>query len=117
MALIVLNVTVQYGINVWNRHIFDALERKDAAVVFHLIAIFIPLGVGSVILNVIMVYVRMNLQRRWRAWLNDAVVDRWLAGGRYYQLNLVSGDHKNPSSASPTICGWRPMRRWISPPA
>jgi vitamin B12/bleomycin/antimicrobial peptide transport system ATP-binding/permease protein len=95
-VLIVLNVTVQYGINVWNRHIFDALEKKDSAVVFHLIAIFIPLGLGSVLVNVCMTYVRMNLQRRWRAWLNHAVVDRWLAAGRYYQLNLVSGDHKNP---------------------
>jgi putative ATP-binding cassette transporter len=96
LALIVINVGFQYGINLWNRHIFDALEKKDAPVVFHLIAIFIPLGIGSVILNVIMVYTRLNLQRRWREWLNNAIVDRWLAAGRYYQLNLVSGDHKNP---------------------
>ena len=96
MALIVLNVGVQYGINVWNRYIFDALEKKDAATVFSLIAIFIPLAAGTVILGVIMVYVRMSMQRRWRAWLNHAVIDRWLANGRYYQLNLVSGDHKNP---------------------
>src|SRR5262245_46377739 len=27
-ALIVIDVSVQYGINVWNRHIFDALEKK-----------------------------------------------------------------------------------------
>jgi putative ATP-binding cassette transporter len=96
LALVVLQVGVQYGINVWNRKIFDALEKKDAAVVFTLIGIFIPLGVASVVLAVIQVYTRMNIQRRWRAWLNDAVIDRWLANGRYYQLNLVSGDHKNP---------------------
>jgi len=24
------------------------------------------------------------------------VLDRWLSNGRYYQLNLVSGDHENP---------------------
>ena len=96
LVLIVIDVSVQYGINVWNRHIFDALEKKDSPVVFNLIAIFIPLGIGSVVVNVFMVYVRMNLQRRWRAWLNDAVLDRWIAAGRYYQLNLVSGDHKNP---------------------
>jgi vitamin B12/bleomycin/antimicrobial peptide transport system ATP-binding/permease protein len=96
LALVVLQVGVQYGINVWNRKIFDALEKKDAAVVFYLIGIFIPLGVASVVLAVIQVYTRMNIQRRWRAWLNDAVIDRWLANGRYYQLNLVSGDHKNP---------------------
>src|SRR5262245_14996328 len=38
----------------------------------------------------------MTLQRRWRKWLTDNLVDRWLSGGRYYQLNLVSGDHANP---------------------
>ncbi len=38
----------------------------------------------------------MTLQRRWRKWLTDTLVDRWLKSGRYYQLNLVSGDHQNP---------------------
>ena len=36
------------------------------------------------------------MQRRWRAWLNDNLVDRWISNGRYYQLNLVRGDHANP---------------------
>jgi len=30
------------------------------------------------------------------AWLSDHALDRWLKNGRYYQLNLVSGDHQNP---------------------
>jgi vitamin B12/bleomycin/antimicrobial peptide transport system ATP-binding/permease protein len=38
----------------------------------------------------------MTLQRRWREWLNDHLIDRWVDNGRYYHLNLVSGDHKNP---------------------
>jgi putative ATP-binding cassette transporter len=38
----------------------------------------------------------MAIQRRWRAWLTNSVITRWLTSGRYYQLNLVSGDHKNP---------------------
>jgi putative ATP-binding cassette transporter len=96
LLLIVVNLCIQYGINVWNRHIFDALEKKDSATVFHLIAIFVPLAAGSIALSVALVYARMTIQRRWRAWLNTAVVDRWLTSGRYYQLNLVSGDHKNP---------------------
>lgn len=96
LALIVVNLGFQYAINVWNRSIFDALEKRQAATVFHLTAIFLPLAGASVVLGVIQVYVRMNIQRRWRAWLNDAVIDRWLTNGRYYQLNLVSGDHQNP---------------------
>jgi vitamin B12/bleomycin/antimicrobial peptide transport system ATP-binding/permease protein len=95
-VLIIISITIQYGINVWNRQIFDSLERKDSATVFHLIALFIPLAACGVLINVISVYARMSIQRRWRAWLTNAVIDRWLASGRYYQLNLVSGDHKNP---------------------
>jgi putative ATP-binding cassette transporter len=49
-----------------------------------------------VLLGVAQVFARMGIQRRWRAWLTSSVLTRWLANGRYYQLNLVGGDHKNP---------------------
>ncbi|XUM23618.1 ABC transporter ATP-binding protein/permease [Bradyrhizobium oligotrophicum S58] len=96
LFLIVATVGFQYGINVWNRSIFDAIEKRDSATVFHLTAIFFPLAIGSVILVVAQVFARMAIQRRWRAWLTNSVITRWLTSGRYYQLNLVSGDHKNP---------------------
>ncbi|BAL73543.1 ABC transporter ATP-binding protein/permease [Bradyrhizobium cosmicum] len=95
-ALIVLTVAFQYGINVWNRAIFDAIEKRDAATVFHLTAVFFPLAIGSIVLGVAQVFARMGIQRRWRAWLTNSVLTRWLTNGRYYQLNLVGGDHKNP---------------------
>ena len=94
--LIVLTVGFQYGINVWNRAIFDAIEQRDATSVFHLTAVFFPLAIGSIALGVAQVFARMGIQRRWRAWLTASVLTRWLANGRYYQLNLVGGDHQNP---------------------
>jgi putative ATP-binding cassette transporter len=96
LLLIILFVAVQYGINVWNRHIFDAIEKRDAATVLWLSAVFFPLAFTSVALGVAQVWARMGIQRRWRAWLTNNVVSRWLSHGRYYQLNLVAGDHKNP---------------------
>jgi len=96
LLLIVVNVGFQYGINVWNRAIFDAIEKRDSATVFHLTSIFFPLAIGSVVLGVAQVFARMGIQRRWRTWLTTSVISRWLANGRYYQLNLVGGDHKNP---------------------
>ncbi|MCK1358622.1 ABC transporter ATP-binding protein/permease [Bradyrhizobium sp. 199] len=94
--LIILTVGFQYGINVWNRAIFDAIEKRDAASVFHLTALFFPLAIGSIVLAVAQVFARMGIQRRWRAWLTSSVLTRWLKNGRYYQLNLVGGDHENP---------------------
>ncbi|MDA9509899.1 ABC transporter ATP-binding protein [Bradyrhizobium sp. CCBAU 11386] len=96
LVLIFLQLSFQYGINLWNRAIFDAIERRDADVVLHLTGVFFPLAIGSVLLGVIQVYTRMGIQRRWRAWLTSSVISRWLKSGRYYQLNLVSGDHQNP---------------------
>ena len=96
LALVLLTVGAQYGINLWNRAIFDALERRDTATVLMLSAVFFPLAAASVGLGVANVFCRMTTQRRWRAWVSDHVLDRWLKHGRYYQLNLVSGDHQNP---------------------
>jgi putative ATP-binding cassette transporter len=96
LILIVGTVGFQYGINLWNRAIFDAIEKRDSATVFHLTAIFFPLAIGSVVLGVAQVFARMSIQRRWRTWLTTSVISRWLSNGRYYQLNLVGGDHKNP---------------------
>src|SRR6266700_3476692 len=93
---IVANVGLQYGINVWNRAIFDAIEKRDSATVYYLSAVFFPLAFGSVALGMAQVVARMGIQRRWRAWLTHSVVSRWLTNGRYYQLNLVAGDHQNP---------------------
>ena len=96
LTIIVFNLAMLYAINLWNRKIFDGLQNHDAAAVFFLSLIYFPLLAASVASTVTQVYVRMTLQRRWRAWLNDRLIDRWLANGRYYLLNLVSGDHQNP---------------------
>lgn len=98
LLLICINIGFQYGINVWNRSMFDALEQRNARSVYFLSAVFVPLVICSGSLVVAQVYLRMTIQRRWRSWLTTAVIARWLAGGRYYQLNLVGGDHQNPEA-------------------
>ncbi|PZM14369.1 ABC transporter ATP-binding protein/permease [Rhizobium tubonense] len=98
LVLIGINVGFQYGINVWNRGIFDAIEQRNAPTVYFLAAVFLPLVLGSVGIVTIQVYVRMLIQRRWRSWLTKALIARWLANGRYYQLNLIDGDHQNPEA-------------------
>jgi vitamin B12/bleomycin/antimicrobial peptide transport system ATP-binding/permease protein len=98
LILICINVGFQYGINVWNRAIFDAIEQRNARTVYFLSAVFLPLVLGTGSLVVAQVFLRMTIQRRWRSWLTTAVIARWLANGRYYQLNLVGGDHTNPEA-------------------
>jgi putative ATP-binding cassette transporter len=96
LLTILLNLAALYAMNVWTRAIFDGLEQHDSGRVFFLSAIYFPLLAASVCVMLVQVYTRMGTQRRWRAWLNAHLLDRWLKNGRYYQLNLIAGDHKNP---------------------
>ncbi|WP_027681899.1 ABC transporter ATP-binding protein/permease [Rhizobium leguminosarum] len=98
LTLIGMNVGFQYGINLWNRAIFDALEQHNARTVYVLSVVFLPLALGTAALVTTQVALRMMIQRRWRSWLTTSVIARWLASGRYYQLNLIGGDHKNPEA-------------------
>jgi putative ATP-binding cassette transporter len=98
ILLVIAQLFFQYQLNIWNKAIFDALEKKDAPGVLHQAILFVPLAAGSLAVAVCIVYARMRTQRRWRAWLTEHTITRWLAKGRYYQLNLIEGDHKNPEA-------------------
>jgi putative ATP-binding cassette transporter len=96
LLLVLLSLAASYGMNIWNRAIFDALEKRDASTVLFMSMIYFPLLLASVCLAVAQVYARMTTQRLWREWLTHHLLDRWLTNGRYYQLHLVQGDHQNP---------------------
>jgi putative ATP-binding cassette transporter len=87
---------VQYRLNVWHRAMFDMLDKRDSAGVLYQSMIFFPLILASVGVGIAATCAQMTLQRRWRDWLNAHVLNQWLINGRYYQLNLVPGDHNNP---------------------
>jgi vitamin B12/bleomycin/antimicrobial peptide transport system ATP-binding/permease protein len=96
LLIVLVSLAASYYMNLWHRVIFDALQAKDSATVLRLSLLYLPLLAGSVFLTVTQLWARMTMQRRWRAWLNRFLIDRWLKNGRYYQLNLVGGAHKNP---------------------
>jgi putative ATP-binding cassette transporter len=95
-AFALANLALQYRLNVWHRSMFDALDKRDGAGVLSQTLVFVPLIAAVVGVAAVLTLAKMTLQRRWRAWLNAHVLDQWLAGGRYYQLNMVPGDHANP---------------------
>ena len=96
LAIALGAILLQYRLNVWNRAMFDALDRRDGGAAWDQAVAFFPLIAAIVGVAAALTYVKMTLQRRWRTWLNAHVLDQWLSGGRYYQLNLVPGDHSNP---------------------
>src|SRR5215475_8564267 len=99
LLIVLVSLAASYYMNRWHRVIFDALQARDSGTVLQLSLLYLPLLAGSVFLTVVQVWARMTMQRRWRAWLNTVVVDRWLGNGRYYKLNLTGslwGGAHNP---------------------
>ncbi len=96
LVIILLGLATSYAMNVWNRAIFDALQIGDGASVLRLSMLYVALLLASVLVAIALVFARMTMQRHWRVWLSHHMLDRWLHNGRYYQLNLISGDHQNP---------------------
>ena len=95
-TIALVNLWLAYRMNVWHRVMFDAIESRDAAAVFRQSLILLPLVLATVAMACGNTFSRMTLQREWRSWLNSHVLDQWLKNGRYYQLNLMKGDHSTP---------------------
>jgi vitamin B12/bleomycin/antimicrobial peptide transport system ATP-binding/permease protein len=94
--VVFVSLGITYGINLWNRYFFDALGAKNAPAAFHDALIFPVLVAVYLLLCVFAQWARMTMQRSWRAWLNRDLLRRWLASSRFYKLELVGGDHRNP---------------------
>ena len=94
--ILLVNLATAYGMNAWTRAIFDALQNRDSATILFLSVIYLLLVAAMVSLTVVDVYARMTTQRRWRAWLNNHLINRWLENGHYYQLNFVKDAAQNP---------------------
>ena len=95
VVVTVLQLLVQYRLNLWNRDFFNALEFRNGAEVWHqthLLALFAALSIG---LAVIAVWGRMTFQRSWRGWLSRHLIEAWLGEERYRQIELGNGEHQN----------------------
>jgi putative ATP-binding cassette transporter len=96
LAMTGLNVLALVATNKWNRYFYDALEKKDAATLWHAVLLFLAIVVATVFTVTGVMVFRMMLQMRWRQWLTDHVAGWWLADQRYYRLNFTAPEQGAP---------------------
>jgi putative ATP-binding cassette transporter len=94
--LVVGNIIVQYGINVWNRAFFNALQVHDETFAYRAIGLFFVLAFLAAVVAVAQLVFRMKLQILWRQWLTRRLVARWLGEQRFYRLNIAAPDLDAP---------------------
>ena len=105
LAIVLLNLGAVYMlvlINEWNRVFYDALQNKDSAVFWRELGRFTYLAFGFIVIAVYRFYLTQLLEMRWRAWMTDHYLDRWLSQHRFYQLELArDARHEGASPDNP----------------
>jgi vitamin B12/bleomycin/antimicrobial peptide transport system ATP-binding/permease protein len=93
---LVLSVLATYALNLWNRWFFDSLEAKNVEQVTQAVFMFPLIIAWMAAVGYATVVTRETLQVRWRAWIVDRLVSRWLGNQRFYHLNVSGKEPPNP---------------------
>jgi len=95
-ALLLLSTAATVAMNQWNRWFFDSLERRDVSAVTSSVAVFAAIVAVMAAIGVGIVLARETLQVRWRAWIVEQLLARWLGNQRFYHLNVTGKEPPNP---------------------
>ena len=82
LAIVYINVRI----NKWSAQFYNALAQKDVGAFPGLLTTFTVLAVIFIILAIYSLYFRQMLGFRWRQWLTQRFIDRWLADDAFYRI-------------------------------
>ncbi|MDB5873039.1 MAG: transporter ATP-binding protein [Ramlibacter sp.] len=91
-AIVVLNLASVYMLvlmNDWNRLFYDALQQKDQVVFWSQLGRFTYLAFGLIVIAVYKFYLTQLLELRWRAWMTNHYLRRWLSDQAFYRMELA----------------------------
>ncbi|MEY4363759.1 MAG: hypothetical protein RLZZ24_1111 [Pseudomonadota bacterium] len=92
-ACVGLNLSMVYMmvlLNDWNRVFYDALQNRNADVFWHQLGVFCWLATCYILVAVYRFYLTQLLELRWRAWMTQDYLQRWLSHHAFYQLELLA---------------------------
>ena len=96
IALDLGTVIVNVEINKWQAAFYNSLEAKDQVEFMRLIGKFTLLALAFIIMAVYQLYLTQMLQIKWRRWLTERYLDRWLSARTYYRMQLMDRATDNP---------------------
>ena len=95
-ATLLASTFVTVLMNQWNRWFFDALERRDVAGLKQAVFVFFAIVAAMAAIGVGIVVTRMTLQVRWRQWVVEHLISKWLDNQKFYHLNASGLEPPNP---------------------
>jgi putative ATP-binding cassette transporter len=94
LSLTLVYITVL--LNKWNNDFYDTLQNRDLDGFYAQLLKFTVLAAAYIVVAVYQLYLNQMLQIRWRRWLTDSFLDRWLSDKVYYAVQMRSAGTDNP---------------------
>lgn len=88
LLCVAAQIAVAVGINNWNRSFFDALEVRDTARLWGVVAWLPALVLLAALALSALLVSRLWLQMRWREFVTLRLARWWIADQRYYRLQF-----------------------------
>ncbi len=83
MFRVYLNVRMTY----WTRDFWDALTAFDIATFWRQMVLLVVLGGTGVLVDTARPWFNQRLEMRWRSWLTNVYLDRWLSSNVFYRMD------------------------------
>jgi putative ATP-binding cassette transporter len=94
MSLFGVRVNVLFSY--WNNGLFTAMQNLDAEAFWFMVVVFCLLACILLLHVVVNTYLQQAFQIRWRVWLTNSLIDRWLTNQSYYRSLFVNESADSP---------------------
>jgi putative ATP-binding cassette transporter len=96
IALELSQVAINVLITQWNARFYNALQDRNwDSFIYEFIYFCVVAGIG-IVAAVYELYLNMWLQIRWRRWMTDRYLGRWLGHANHYRMQLLGDGADNP---------------------
>jgi putative ATP-binding cassette transporter len=93
LLLTLFGVRMNVLFSFWYNGFYSSLQKLDGRAIWFFLGVFSILASVHVARALLDYYVQQAFQIRWRIWLNDHLVERWLAKQAYYRGQYISQSH------------------------
>ncbi len=96
ISLQLFQVWLNVRFNAWYNTFYTSLQNKDWDTFIFQIGVFSLLAAFFIVSAVYQLYLQQWLQIRWRNWLTQRYLGRWLGQGTHYRMRLKGDQADNP---------------------
>lgn len=98
LGVVAAEFGVVYGLvafNHWNAYFFNAIDNREWDRFIFSLVLFGGIALWTAVATMAQFYFGQTLIMCWRRWMTAQYVNRWMAGGRHYQMRVLGHDVDN----------------------